>query len=358
MRILITAAGGELARPTAKSLKRGNPRAFLVGIDVDPTYLPLATVDKRYTVPRASSRDYFEAIERICRENRIDLIVPQTDVEIYLLGKRRDHLPAKLWLPRQEVIEKCRDKFTCQQQLAFTCQQQLAENKVPVPETRLAQPFGEVREMLSKHQHVWLRASIGSGGIGAKLVVTVKEAQNWLEKFGPETQFTVAEYLPGAIFAWNSVWRKGKLVLYQAVERLRYHLTSDSATSLGVGTSVIRTTGRKEVGRIGRAAVAALDPEPDGIYAVDMTENKRGTPCVTEINAGRFVTTSTMLLEKANCFFPWYAIQIFRGKPITLKKRFNPIKPNLYLVGGRIADPVLVTEKEVKIPSWQSISKE
>ena len=57
------------------------------------------------------------------------------------------------------------------------------------------------------------------------------------------------------------------------------------------------------VNKTGTNAVLAIDPKFNGIACVDMKENDEGTPCVTEINAGRMFTTSF--------FFP-FASKILR----------------------------------------------
>jgi carbamoyl-phosphate synthase large subunit len=43
------------------------------------------------------------------------------------------------------------------------------------------------------------------------------------------------------------------------------------------------------------AAVRALDPRATGLFSVDLKENAAGHPCVTEINAGRFLAGTNLL---------------------------------------------------------------
>lgn len=347
MRLLLTAAGGILSRSTAKCLKAANSKLFLLGVDIDPTYLPLSPLSKSYIIPKVSNRYYLNAVNGICRKYKIDIILPQSDVEIKVLGKMRERLAASIWLPKQKVIELSQDKLASQRKML--------KNQLPVPETYFVDSLSQVTNLLKKHRTVWLRITVGSGGKGAKLVESVRQAREWLSTFPKSSKFMVAEYLPGRIYAWNSVWKDGKLILCQSIERLRYHQSNAAETSLGIGTSVIRTISNSTVTKIGKQAVIALDSVPDGLFAVDMTENSKGVLCVTEVNAGRFVTTSTMLFEKTKCYLPWYALQLFFGKQIKLKKSINPIKPNLYLVGGRLGEPKLFTSRQIKVPSWKSI---
>jgi len=43
------------------------------------------------------------------------------------------------------------------------------------------------------------------------------------------------------------------------------------------------------------AAVRAIDARASGLFSVDMKENVGGEPCVTEINAGRFLAGTNIL---------------------------------------------------------------
>ena len=42
-------------------------------------------------------------------------------------------------------------------------------------------------------------------------------------------------------------------------------------------------------------AVRAVDPRASGVFGVDLKENAQGEPCVTEINAGRFLAGTNLL---------------------------------------------------------------
>ena len=102
----------------------------------------------------------------------------------------------------------------------------------------------------------------------------------------------VSEMLPGREFAYQSVWQDGQLVAGQARERVEYlygHLTPSGQTSTPVG----RANGRRARGRRRRdPRDPRARPRPCGAYCVDIKESASGIPNVTEINAGRFFTTS------------------------------------------------------------------
>jgi hypothetical protein len=42
---------------------------------------------------------------------------------------------------------------------------------------------------------------------------------------------------------------------------------------------------------VGQRAVKAVDPKPNGAYSVDVKESSDGTPCITEVDTGKFHST-------------------------------------------------------------------
>jgi hypothetical protein len=51
------------------------------------------------------------------------------------------------------------------------------------------------------------------------------------------------------------------------------------------------------VAGVAERAVRAVDEHPHGVFAVDLREDEHGWPAPTEINAGRFPTTSPLYSE-------------------------------------------------------------
>src|SRR5207245_2208796 len=115
----------------------------------------------------------------------------------------------------------------------------------------------------------------------------------WVDERGMQPRdFMAGEMLPGREFAYQSIWQDGELVAGQARERLEYlygHLTPSGQTST---PSVARTVHEPAVDAAAQRAIQAVEAVPNGVYCVDLKQNAAGTPCVTEVNAGRFFTTS------------------------------------------------------------------
>ena len=88
------------------------------------------------------------------------------------------------------------------------------------------------------------------------------------------------------------MWDDGDLVAGRTRERLEYlygHLTPSGQSST---PSIARTVWEPTVDDVAQQAIRALDSRPRGVYCVDVKESASGRPKVTEINAGRFFTTS------------------------------------------------------------------
>jgi carbamoyl-phosphate synthase large subunit len=141
-----------------------------------------------------------------------------------------------------------------------------------------------------------------------------------------------SEFLPGPEFAWQSLWHRGRLVTAQARQRLEYifgNLTPSGQTS---SPSVARTVNRDDINEIGQAAVNAVSAEPHGVFCVDMKEDANGRPKVTEINPGRFFTTSNFFAHAGSNMPAMYLELGQTGQLRQKPPRLNPLPENLYWV--------------------------
>ena len=140
-----------------------------------------------------------------------------------------------------------------------------------------------VEDLLERHERVWVRALHGAGTRAALPVRTPEQAVAWVRWWSEERglapdQFMAAQMLPGREFAYQSLWQDGELVAGQARERVEYlygHLTPSGQTST---PTVARTVAEPAVDALALAAIRALDPEPHGVFCVDMKQDADGQP--------------------------------------------------------------------------------
>jgi carbamoyl-phosphate synthase large subunit len=208
-----------------------------------------------------------------------------------------------------------------------------------------------VEALLAQHDRVWLRARRGAGG-RASLPVTGAEqavmwARYWVANGLSMNDFMVSEFLPGREYAFQSIWQDGRLVTSQARERLEYlfgFLTPSGQTS---SPALARTVHREDVNEAAANAVRAVDNGATGIFCVDLKENAQGVPCVTEINAGRFFTTS-IFFSQAGCNMPYYYTRMAYGEELPALPEFDALPEGLYWV--RLMD---MGDKLLREGEWQ-----
>lgn len=143
----------------------------------------------------------------------------------------------------------------------------------------------------------WLRANSGAGARGAILVSDLREAYHWIRlhevRFGMFGQFVAEEYLPGLDYCWTALYHEGERVASFSRERLEWIYPKMAPFSGRTGTPTYsRVVHDSRVLSTGEQAVALIDPKPHGVYCVDMREDEDGWPVPTEVNAGRWATTS------------------------------------------------------------------
>jgi carbamoyl-phosphate synthase large subunit len=109
----------------------------------------------------------------------------------------------------------------------------------------------------------------------------------------PAQSFTLSEYLPGRDFCVQCLWKHGKLILVKMAERVTY-IDSGSPSGVSSTPALAKTVLEPRAIAVCTAAIQALDARAQGVFFVDMKERSDGTPCITEINAGRFATITNI----------------------------------------------------------------
>ena len=296
--ILVLGAGGPAGANFIESLLLKNISCY--GTDSNKYHIHLANNHtlKTYLIPHYKKPNHLEAINKIIEWENIDFLYPQPTVEVKFISDNRDKINCKTFLPKKETIDICQDKMAsalmwwannlCEQPFTIDVRAHLAKQ--------------EINYVLEKYGKIWLRATKGSGGLGATPVENVETGYHWIRywrskdwrknKSWNQWEWMVQPYLPGRNIAWHSVWKDGELICSQARERLEYIYPFLSPSRI-TGTPVVqRTLNEEKINVVGESSVLAIDKKPDGVFCVDLKEDENGTPNPTEINVGRFVTTS------------------------------------------------------------------
>lgn len=295
MRVLVLGAGGPMGVNFARSINLANNDILLYGTDINRYNLELAMGHYAFCflVPE-DEESKIDAIQNIIEDKRIDFIYAQAEPEVLFLSKNRKKFKVKYFLPKHKIIETCQSKW--ETSIAWYDVWPQTKSYILINDNALIDKIRIVRREFGNK--FWLRAASGGGGRASLLAKNIWHAYYWCEFWKQHANISLIaqKYLPGRNFAWQSIWKNGKLIVSQGRERLQYiypHLTISGIT----GTpSVARTVNIDKLNENAIKAVKLIDKKPHGIYSVDLTGD--GDDIVpTEINAGRFFTTSFFLAK-------------------------------------------------------------
>lgn len=330
MRILLTGAGGPAGIGVARSLELAGHK--LTGVDSNRYALPFARTHSKHLVPRCDHLSYLDAIRRIVEEESIDFIHAQPDPEVRVISQYRGVLGARVFLPDHETVLLCQDKLAMNRRLLGT--------GVPIPKTiPLGSPMDIDGAVALFGEQFWTRARTGAAGRGSWLSSTehIEQTVAWVDSQHGWGSFIASEYLPGRLVTWQSVWRDGQIVCAQSRERLEWAMANRAPSGVTGVTGVARTISRSDVAEVGERCVRALEERPNGIFGVDMKEDAKGVPRVTEVNIGRFFTTIEFFTQLGLNMPDLYVRAAFWEKT-----EWQPCEDDWYWLRSMDAEPRLV----------------
>jgi carbamoylphosphate synthase large subunit len=343
-RVLVLEAGSAASNNLIRSLKAGDPSLVVFGCNEDPFVLKKSPADRNYLLPDFCSVS-LAPLRRIVKAERIDLVIPTNDADVFDLSKLRNKLGCRTFLPRHSVIDRCQDKY------ALTVF--LRRRGIPVPQTYAIGNAAKVTALFRRFdasEQLWCRIRAGSGSNGAIPVTCPAQVRSWIAYWErmravPPGSFTLSEYLPGRDFCVQCLWDRGRLVLAKMAERITY---IDSGNPSGVSSTpaLAQTAFDPRILEICEQAVRALDADASGVFFVDLKENDDGEPYITEINAGRFATITNIhdLAGKHNMAVAF--VRLALGRPTGIRE-VSDYSPGFYLVRSVDTLPAVVSEDEL-----------
>jgi len=274
-------------------------------------------------IPPAGHPRWAAALRRVVHTEKIDLVVPTADHDVRVVSRVRGGFGRRVFLPRQRVIALCQDKFRL---AAF-----LRARGLPAPATYAVTDLEGIDDIfgrLARGSYVWCRIRSGTGSMGATPVRSPEQARSWIgywrDMRGVRAEsFTLSEYLPGRDFGCQSLWKDGMLVLIKTYERLSYLRMGSQASEISSVAYLAKTVFEPRVVDVCKKAVRALDARASGAFSIDLRENARGIPCITEINAGRFSSATNIfdLTGKHNMAAAYVSLAL--GEPVNLREEYD-----------------------------------
>ncbi len=305
-RVLITGAGGPAGINFTKSLRIAPEKMSLVGTEANKHYVNLAVTDRTFILPEATAADYLDRLNAVIVKEKIEFVHPQPDIEVAVLSEEREKLKAATLLPSKAATRICQDKLESAK---------IWRHKgLSVPKTMELKDVADVGKAFEEMgSPIWIRAKHGAGGTGSTPAHNKETAVSWINYWrsrGKDWEFIAQEYCKGRNIGFHSLWKDGELVTSMARERLQYFYPHLAPSGITGTPSVQRTIHDDRVNAIGTEAVLAIDPNFSGIACVDLKENDQGTPCPTEINAGRMFTTSFFFSYASKVLYNDYSANI------------------------------------------------
>jgi glutathione synthase/RimK-type ligase-like ATP-grasp enzyme len=356
-RVLVTSAGKGPSNNVARSLRAAPEPVFVVGCHDDQFILKNSAADRNYLVPPPGHPQWVRALQHVLEAERVQLILPTVDEDVIALSQARERLRPYLFLPSTSVLETCKDKHRLNALLS--------DHGVNVPATlpvedpkRIANIFRQI-----SGRPLWCRVREGAGALGALPVRTPEQARSWIRYWSEmrgiaATSFILSEYLPGRDFGCQSLWENGRLVLVKTYERLSYLGTGSRPAAVSSVAALAKSVVEPRVVETCVNAIRLLDARVSGVFSVDLKENSKGVPCITEINAGRFSSATNIfdLVGKHNMAAIF--VRLARGERVELADGEYDAVDNWYMLRDIDAPPRIFHASEFfdKIEDiWESL---
>lgn len=290
-RILVTGSGGIGGVNFVRALKIFQDKFFIVGTDFNKYYLQFGDLDERIISPRHSDPGFIPLLNQLTEQHKIEFLHPQPSSEALVVSQNLNKISAKTLLPSADIISK--DKLETQKILS--------QSGISVAKTKTVENYDVIESAFSElgGGPLWIRAKSGAGGNLSLLCDNASEAEYWmrlwiLRKKVNLGDFMIQQYLPKRNIAWDSFWYDGKLVCSFTRERLEYPLKHISPSGITGTPTVSKIIVDASVNKIGENAVKSISKNPHGNFAVDLKEDEDGNWYVTEIDSGKFHTTTPL----------------------------------------------------------------
>src|SRR5215471_2056680 len=278
IRALITGAGTGSSGNLIRALRAMTPAPHIVGLNDDRFLLKLSLADRNYLCPAPTSNEFVNSILEIIGREQINVVMPTDDNTVKSLSGGRDRFPIELFLPRQETIKLCQDKYALS---VF-----LRRRDIPAPLTYAVRSLRDIDKIFARFSRegiLWCRVRHGARALAAIPVATAEQARAWITQWRDlqgvkVSDFTLAEYLPGRHFVVHSLWHKGTMLRTQAVEMLSYFAAGNNPSGIFSMCSLAKTVAAPDAVDVTLRAVEALEKAPTGAFFVELKEAADGVP--------------------------------------------------------------------------------
>lgn len=351
MRILISGIGGPTPRSIALRLRKLYPNAQLIGTDASPKaigfYLP-QLLDFYELVPRASDPDYWRFIKTVIEKYHIDFAFIQPELEVIEWGRYYEKygnylcpvlIPPLVYATNLVDKAKMADILVGTKFIPRTLRLLTEKPNIQLVEREIGFPC-------------WIRASIGSGGLGALKINRSEDLKAWLLIHQNIPEFTVSEFLPGRHLANQMLYLDGKLIRNAGLHCVEYVMANIAPSKVTGNTSFGRFINEEKLLSYCEECMDYLadrfNVPPHGIFSFDLKEDRAGELKVTEINVRHMAYTGIM--AEAGFDLIDDTVQFLEGNQFPNRDvRFSFTEERIFLRDVDIT-PILLKESDLLIP--------
>lgn len=292
IRILLTGAGSPAAPGVIRSLRLSNEIDFyVVGMDCNPDAVGFHMANSYFTGPRASVDRFMPFVQKICVEEKIDLIFSLVTDELIKLSEAEQELlklGTRLLISPANSLKKVINKGELYKELQTI--------GIPVPNFRIVRTSDSLKQAIYNlgypHRPVCFKPTVSDGSRGFHILnneidkfrmifnekpnsahISEEELFRIIDKKTEIPETIVMEFLPFEEFSVDLLVNKGKVVV--AVPRLR------EATVNGISTKCVIA---EEQDIIDYAVLVVEKLQLNGNIGVQVRRDRNRTPKIVEIN--------------------------------------------------------------------------
>ncbi|MFN3754460.1 hypothetical protein [Flavobacterium sp.] len=349
MNILINGIGGPTPRSIAHSIRKNYGEAKLIGVDSNKKALGFymkGLVDETLLIPRADSQEYWPTILKIIKDYKIDFAFVQPEAEVTAWGiyfEAHGNYPCPVLIPPLVHVQFLMNKAKMADLLKGTSY---------IPKTvTLLQGTEDLSFIGSEIGYpCWIRASVGSGGLGSLKLNSARELEAWLFIHKEVNEFTVSEFLTGRHLANQMLYLNGKLIKNAGLHCAEYVMADIAPSKVTGNTSYGKFINEDNLLEFCEEVMNFIQAETDvkahGVYSFDLKEDAEGNLKVTEINIRHMAYTGIM----AQVGFDLVSdtIKFLLGKPEEITEgRYYYDSDYIFLRDVDVA-PIVMKESELK----------
>ena len=330
--VLVSACGAQFMPGLSDCLKENGERNIrIVGVDMGTDSTALQMVDVLYQVPAADDPIYIDSLLGICKEEKVDIVLPFMSAELIPLIDNKDKFESigtKVSVSDRHSVEITTNKYNLYQFLT--------DNNLPVPRYALVNKADELFAACEAcgypNNAVCVKATELSGSRGIRIVksdvsrydllfhekpnsffTTMDDLYSTLKEKDEMPEMMAMEYLPGMEGSVDLIADNGKII---------YMAYRESTINLHSIPQAGELKDNPEAYAIAERVIRAL--RLTGSADLDFKEDADGHPVLMEINPR--IAATMKIFKEGGLNLPYLRIKQLLGEELPELKIQNGVK--------------------------------